>query len=223
MTTNFRRGPWCAIAASMAIGIVLLGSASAAGAATNATTTVLSFSPSAPIIGQPVTYTATVSDSKPAVPTGTVTFSDGTNTICAPVSLNAAATATCSVTYFASGSKTVIASYSGDTKFSGSQFTLIHFVDDPPPAPTTLTAAQATRGFLSVTFSATLRRSSDSAPLSGKPISFQIHGHSVCSDDTNSSGKATCTVGSLFLGSGTYSAVFAGDSAYLGSTATAKY
>jgi hypothetical protein len=45
-------------------------------------TTTLSAQPLAPVVGQPVTYTATVSSNGRAAPTGTVTFASPYATLC---------------------------------------------------------------------------------------------------------------------------------------------
>ena len=84
-------------------------------------TTTLSASPN-PILGQPVTYTATVSKSG-LPPTGTVTFTNGGTTVCSrvPLSTTPPYTATCSQTYQAAGPQTVTAAYSGDTDTLDSQ------------------------------------------------------------------------------------------------------
>jgi hypothetical protein len=73
------------------------------------------------VLGQAVTYTATVS---PAPDGGTVAFSDGSIPIpgCAAVAVNAlSGRATCGATYSSPGSHTIRANYSGDTNFAWSQ------------------------------------------------------------------------------------------------------
>jgi hypothetical protein len=76
------------------------------------------------VVGQAVTYTATVSASGPGTPTGTVEFFDGVTAIsgCTAQSLSATATdtATCKVTYSASGSHTITAKYLGSIAFPAS-------------------------------------------------------------------------------------------------------
>jgi len=91
------------------------------------TTTTLSTpaTGTAPGAGRPVTYTVRVS--APAgtlgTPGGTVTFSSGSGTAavgCAAVPLDAAGTATCTVSFPATGNATMTASYGGDDSFAGS-------------------------------------------------------------------------------------------------------
>ena len=90
--------------------------------------TSLSASTSAPVVGQPVAYTATVStnapdDPNPPAPTGTVTFTNGANTVCSDVTLSTTApyTATCSQTYTGPGFENLTANYSGDDAALASQ------------------------------------------------------------------------------------------------------
>jgi hypothetical protein len=85
---------------------------------TATTTTSLSSSVNPSVVGQSVTYTATVS---PTPTGGTVDFTDNGSPIsgCSAVSLSGGS-ATCTVTYGATGSHSIVASYSGFGTFAGS-------------------------------------------------------------------------------------------------------
>jgi hypothetical protein len=77
-----------------------------------------------------------------------------------------------------------------------------------------------------VTLTATLTRTSDSSPISGKTISFTLNGNPAGTAVTNASGVATKTGASLAgILPGTYpsgvGASFAGDSSYSASSGTA--
>ena len=85
-------------------------------AATNTTVTP-STNPS--VFGQSVTFTATVTPDSPVAPTGTVTFKNGTTTICNAVALTSDE-ATCAISTLAAGTHSITAVYSGDTNFVGS-------------------------------------------------------------------------------------------------------
>ena len=89
-------------------------------------------------------------------------------------------------------------------------------------APTTLVAQPANRlGFM--TFSATLTRNADHAAVAGKVVTFTIGAQTLCSATTNSSGVASCTIfGAALLGP-PYTATFAGDIDYLGSSAPGAF
>lgn len=85
-----------------------------------ATTTSLASSANPSIVGQSVTYTATVS---PVPDGGTVAFAQDGSPIaaCQSVAVNTSnGTATCSVTYTSVGSHSLVATYSGDFAYSGS-------------------------------------------------------------------------------------------------------
>jgi hypothetical protein len=89
-------------------------------------------------------------------------------------------------------------------------------------APTGLVAARAKTGLLSLTFSATLTRTDNSAAISGKTIAFSVQGQRVCQATTDAAGVARCTVIGIAIGSGSYTASFAGDADYLSSSGTAS-
>jgi len=84
------------------------------------TATSLASSANPSVVGQSVTYTATVI---PSPGGGTVIFRDGGTTIsgCGAAPVNATSgTAACQVTYNAAGSHTISATYSGDASYYGS-------------------------------------------------------------------------------------------------------
>ncbi|CAM2927583.1 Ig-like domain repeat protein [Saccharomonospora xinjiangensis] len=82
------------------------------------TTTTLTSSPNPSVLGQPVTFTATVTPDSPttATPTGTVSFYDGA-TLLGTVPLNASGTATFTTTGLGVGAHDITAVYSGDSTF----------------------------------------------------------------------------------------------------------
>jgi hypothetical protein len=85
------------------------------------TTTALSSSPSNPGIGTNVTLNATVNHaSGSAVPTGTMTFMDG-STFLGSGALNGSGLATFSTTSLASGLHSIAAAYGGDGSYAASQ------------------------------------------------------------------------------------------------------
>ena len=87
------------------------------------TTTALASSPDPAKVGQKVSYTASVGVVPPGMglPTGTVSFSDNGTPItgCDAVTL-AGGQASCTVTYSATGSHIIVATYSGDANFMAS-------------------------------------------------------------------------------------------------------
>ncbi len=87
------------------------------------TSTSLTASPTQIVLGQMVTFTSTVSANSPGAgtPTGTVTFKDGTTTLGSPSLVNGQATLTAAITNV--GTRTITATYSGDTNFNSSTST----------------------------------------------------------------------------------------------------
>jgi VCBS repeat-containing protein len=85
------------------------------------TATAVSSSQNVSVLGQTVTFTATVAPLAPGAgaPTGTVTFSDGA-TLLATVALSSTGTATSSTSALAVKGHTITAVYSGDGNFNGS-------------------------------------------------------------------------------------------------------
>ena len=92
----------------------------------DSTTIALTASSTAPVAGQEVAFTATVSPAAPGgiAPTGTVTFYDGTTELGSETlnSDGSEATATLTTTNLAAGFHPISAMYSGDADFDGSQY-----------------------------------------------------------------------------------------------------
>ena len=109
------------------------------------TTTTLSSSANPSVVGQPVTYTATVAPVPPATgtPTGTVTFNDGASAIpgCASVALDSSGAATCTTSDLAAGTHNITAIYSGDSTFAQS-------TSNPPLSQTVVGCAAGHTSYL---------------------------------------------------------------------------
>ena len=88
------------------------------------TNTALAASPGAVAVGVPVTFTATVAGSLTAVPTGTVSFYNGsvaTVNLLGTTTLNASGVTTFSTAFASPGTPTIIAVYNGDNIYASSQ------------------------------------------------------------------------------------------------------
>ncbi|QPP09233.1 hypothetical protein G4Z16_25605 [Streptomyces bathyalis] len=139
-----------------------------------ATTTALADVPDPSVVGEPVTFTATVSASAPGAgtPTGTVVFDFGDGNMSAPVALVAGVATTSHAYATTTGSPFALsATYSGDASFTGSVGTGSHTVD---PAETTTALADTPDPSVvgqSVSFTATV---SASAPGAGTPTGTVI-------------------------------------------------
>jgi V8-like Glu-specific endopeptidase len=100
-----------------------------------ATTTTLSVTASSVQVGQPVQFTAVVASAVPVansasaiIPTGTVTFYDGTmslGTVNLVANASGAASATLTTTVLLAGNDTITAVYSGDSKDLGSRSAVV--------------------------------------------------------------------------------------------------
>ncbi|MGA2836362.1 MAG: fibronectin type III domain-containing protein [Acidimicrobiales bacterium] len=107
--------------------------------------TTVTSSTANPVVGQPVTYSATVSDPSTGAgdPTGTVTFTDPAGTLCSSVAVtqDMPDTASCVTTYTGEAeTDTVTATYSGDSTFSTSNGSTTVSVSTVPDAPTGVSA-----------------------------------------------------------------------------------
>jgi hypothetical protein len=187
------------------------------------TTTSLASSLNPSPYSVPVTFTATVTPSSNAGPGpgGTVTFSDGSTVIgTAPVLASGSHfVATLSESGFAVGTHNVSASYSGSTDYAPSASGT---VAQGVTKDGTILVAQASTN---TTMTATLT-SAQGAPLAGQTLSFSTGTTLLCTAVTAANGTASCTatgLGSLQLVlNGTYTATYAGNASYLGSSSSAK-
>lgn len=183
-------------------------------------TTTLSLSSATVTAGQTVTFTATVSGPSgvKTVPTGTVTFLNGTGTL-GSGTLGGSGTATYSTSLLNATTYTVTASYGGDSNFSGSVSSAKTLVVDPISTTTKLTtsAANANLG-ASLTLTATVTSSS------GTPagtVTFMNGSTTLGTGTLNGSGVATYITSSLAAGSYSLVADYGGNTTYAASTSSA--
>ncbi len=99
-------------------------------------TTSVTSSPNPSTFGDLVTITATVGPAGPPAPTGTVSFTSNGNAIsgCGAVLLGSSRTAVCTTSTLAVGTDAIVATYSGDTNYSGSSGMLTQIVNPVPQA-----------------------------------------------------------------------------------------
>jgi methanogenic corrinoid protein MtbC1 len=93
--------------------------------------TALITTPSTANFGATITFTATVTGNGTQIPTGSVSFFDGANSI-GSATLNAAGTATLAIATLAAGQHTVTAQYAGDNNFSASTSTALSVTVNAP-------------------------------------------------------------------------------------------
>lgn len=182
--------------------------------------------------GNSVELHATVSSVLPAtaVPTGSVTFRDGTTVLgTAPVkTVGGAQEAILVASGLAGGNHSITATYSGDASFAGS--TSAGYTVTITPAATNMTAIQLiTNKQIDIGYLKATLIDSHGTPLAGVPVQFsttKVAGGApvaVCTAVTDSNGQASCTSSVVnvvreMITNG-YDATFAGNANYAPSTA----
>jgi hypothetical protein len=127
----------------------------AAAASTGSTATRLSSSAANSNVGQTVTFSAMVVPAlNTAVPTGTITFMDGTSSL-GTASLDATATAQITTSSLSDGTHSITATYSGDSTFSASTSAALTQIVSAPAFSiginsTALTIPTGTAGLFSI-------------------------------------------------------------------------
>jgi hypothetical protein len=203
-----------------------LGQLSYPGQVTNqadTTTTLASDTPS-PIWGQSITFTATVAPASPssAVPSGAVTFMDGTTTLGSGV-LNSAGQATFTTTALSISSHSITAIYNGDADFKTSTSPVLTQIVNPGPSvatATSLTSSANPSAFgQSITFTATV---TSSAATPTGAVQFVIDGVNTGSPIQLIAGKATSpAIATLTSGVHAISALYSGAPGFAASTSPA--
>ena len=170
-------------------------------------------------VGQPVTFTATVS---PTPDGGTIHFTDGGGTItgCGAVAVDGTGQAACTTTYPAAGGHAITATYSGDPNYQGSGSIALGQVISPAATATTLESSSdpSAVGNL-VTYTANV-----SPTPGGGTIAFTDNGASVPGCDTvavGANGNGTCQVTYTRVASRQITATYSGDADHQGSASVA--
>ncbi|HEV8000773.1 MAG TPA: Ig-like domain repeat protein, partial [Planctomycetaceae bacterium] len=188
------------------------------------TTATLKSSLATAVVGQNVTFTATVTANSPGsgTPTGTVTFYNG-NTFLGQGTLSSTGKATLTTSSLPAGNDPITVSYAGDS----------HYQASTSSSPLTQTITQAaTRTVVassnhttvlgqSVTFTATVTVRTPGAGTPTGTVLF-MDGSTVLGPGTlNGAGQATYTTSALLAGSHSITAVYQGDSNFTTSTSAA--
>jgi hypothetical protein len=187
------------------------------------TTTTVSSTPNPSVTGQQVTVTAQVASQNSAagIPTGTVTFTQGSTVLASGVAVDATGKATFTTTALPVGSDTITATFNGNTGWltsSGDDSAAPQVVN--PDATTTTVATSGSPSVFgqSVTFTATVTANSPGSGTPGGTVTF-MDGNNVLGTGTlGSNGQATFTTSSLSVASHSITAVYGGSTSYNGST-----
>jgi hypothetical protein len=184
------------------------------------TTTALASSVNPSNVNQNVTFTATVTPVNSPAPTGTVKFTSNGTTItgCGAVTLAAAGTAKCTTKFASSGTFSIVATYSGDSKYAGSTSTALSQVVNGGTGTTTTKLVSSKNPSVvkvSVKFTATVTPSTATGT-----VKFTANGNTLpnCGAVKLTAGAASCFI--AFPKTGTFSmvATYSGDSKNQGST-----
>lgn len=169
-------------------------------------------------LGDTVTFTAIVSETQATgVPTGTVTFYDGTNALSGDITLTSNGIATFSTTALTLGQHTINASYSGDNNNAASNATLTQTVLQTTSVMvgSSLNPAAVTQN---VTFTATVTATS---PVTSGTVTFYDGSAVLGTGELGPNSTASVSISTLTGGTHSISAKFAGDTANKGSTSSA--
>ncbi len=186
-----------------------------------ATTTVTSSS-STSILGDVVTFSATVTGNQSETPSGTVTFSDGSTSLGQSTLSGSGAIATASfpISTLSAGTHTVTASYGGDSTYCVSSGSTVQTVNQ---ASTTTTVNSSTNPLVfgqGVTFTATC--SGQWSVVSGQwptgIVTFQDGGTSVGTGAVSGGVAATFATSMFTVGVHTITATYGGDGNFTAST-----
>jgi streptogramin lyase len=192
----------------------------------NPAPTVIAISASAnpALVGQSVTFTATVSPVQPGIgtPSGTVTFIDSGNVV-ATVALDATGRASFSTSFTSANSHTIQAVYHGSQDFAASSQSLIEQVNATTgkvASITTLTASATTITVgQKVTFTATVKAASGTAIPTGL-VTFFDGNVKLGTATLNAQGQAVFTFAFSTAGSHTIKAVYSGNEMFDPSSAS---
>lgn len=186
----------------------------------DATTTTVSSSANPSVFSQPVTFTATVTANSPGsgVPTGTVTFKNGSTTL-GTLSLDANGHATFTTSSLAVGSPSITAAYNGDSSFNTSTSSALTQTvnNDGTTSSVTSSLNPSNRG-QTVTFTATVVANSPGTAVPTGSVTFKDGTKNLSTKTLNSSGQATFSTSSLARGSHSITVVYGGSSSFLTST-----
>lgn len=190
-----------------------------------ASTTTLASSANPSASGQSLTFTATVTgpSGNTTIPTGSVNFIDGSNTI-GSGTLNASGIATYSTSSLSAGSHSITASYGGDGNFSGSTSPVLTQVVNGGTqlaSTTTVTSSQNPSATgQAVTFTATVAGPTGSSVVPTGSVSFLDGTTTLGTGTLNGIAQATYSTSSLAAGSHSITAKYAGDTSFGGSTSS---
>ena len=187
-------------------------------------TTTLSSSANPSIVGAGVTFTTSVTGN---APTGTVNFTDGGTTIagCGAVALSGAGntrTAACSTSALSVGTRSIVATYAGNTSNTASSSTPLSQVVNPASSTTTLSSsANPSIVGASVTFTASVTGNAPTGTVNFTDGGTTIAGcGAVALSGAGNTRTAACSTSALSVGTRSIVATYAGNTSNTASSST---
>jgi Bacterial Ig-like domain (group 3) len=165
-----------------------------------------------------VIFTATVTGNC-NVPTGIITFLDGT-TVLGTATLNTSGVATFDTSFLFVGTHPITATYPGDFNFENSTSNVITEIITGPPTTTVLNTVSPNpaRPLQPITMTATVT-SAFTTPTGN--IAFMANGAALATVPVAANGTASATVSTLHAGTYSITAVYGGSTMYAASTSNA--
>jgi large repetitive protein len=182
----------------------------------SSTVTTVSASPNPSCYGQSTTLSAVVSPTGSGNPTGSVTFTDGANTL--GTITPSGGTAQLVTSSLSAGSHSVTASYSGDSNFSASSSTVFTLVVNQATSSLSLGSTGNTVYMQPVSFTATITPLH--AGIATGTATFQ-DGVTAPGSTSVAGNSAIFTTSMLAVGSHSITATYSGDSNVTGSSSSA--
>ncbi len=184
--------------------------------------TMISIGSSSPtaVVGVPVTFRSTIVNvvTPAAIPTGTVTFTDGT-TVLGTAPLDGSGGASLTTAALGVGAHTIKATYNGDTNDAGSVSSLSQTVSQDTTTTTLVPSATPSVVGQAVTFTATVAGATQADGMPTGSVTFS-DGTTVLGTAPLVNGSAALATSSLALGTHTITATYGGDALHRGSTSS---
>jgi ELWxxDGT repeat protein len=182
------------------------------------TTAITGVTPSAAVIGQPVTFTVVVTPHVPAFrPAGTVIFTDGTATV-GTATLSGAGMTTFSTASLAVGPHSITASYGGDGNYTGSNSAPSNKPIGKAGTRATVALSPATTLYgQPVTFTATITVVAPGAGLPTGTVTFKDAATVLGTGTLDATGHATFSFATLSVGGHAINATYNGDKNFVAS------
>jgi Bacterial Ig-like domain (group 3) len=186
------------------------------------TTTAVSSSSNPAVYSQPVTFTSTVTATAPGsgVPTGTVTFKNGSTTL-GTGTLDGSGHATFTTSTLTVASHSITAVYNGSASFNTSTSPILTQTVNKDSTTSTVTSSlNPSLHRQPVTFTATVVANAPGTAIPTGTVTFKDGTNTLHSGSLNTSGQASFTTSSLSRGTHHITAVYEGNSSFLTSTST---